>query len=425
VFIRPLGATSAFGDEAAADHASQVALFERLRTDCSPGDVKAWIELADWAQTIGLIDEADELYRLALDHDPLNDRAFSALTELSMRRGPQRLSEAYEDARELLPARFVVHETPAFIVLSDVDARWTRTQIRRLERTRHQFRRFAGRLGLRAQPQRCKLVCVFFSDRDEYQQFAREHDDVADPWIAGYYAPVNDRIVFYRGEANPSVVEARRKLDEMQAEIDAIGEEASRASVLGNHEQAVALREQRRKSQAHVNRERDRVDAFAEQVNVATTTHEAAHQLLFHCRVQSPHAQYPIWISEGLATAFETDDPDKPFGPDRDFAPRREAFEELLADDDLIPLRRLVSWANVPSSRQRVVHAVYHQSYALVTWMSRFRKDELRRFFELMLVEDVHEPDGDRYVELFESAFGDLDRLERAWLRYEKGRLND
>ena len=42
-----------------------------------------------------------------------------------------------------------------------------------------------------------------------------------------------------------------------------------------------------------------------------------------------------------------------------------------------------------------------------------------------MLTEDVHDPDGDRYVELFEAAFGDADRLQRAWLRYERGRLGD
>ena len=109
-----------------------------------------------------------------------------------------------------------------------------------------------------------------------------------------------------------------------------------------------------------------------------TTVHEAIHQLMFHTGVQTPHIEYPLWICEGLATAFETDDPDAAFGPDHEYAPRRDRFDLLLGADQLIELRQLVTYARMPDDSDETVQALYHQSYALVTWMSRFRRDELR-----------------------------------------------
>jgi len=105
-------------------------------------------------------------------------------------------------------------------------------------------------------------------------------------------------------------------------------------------------------------------DEFAAARAIATTVHEAVHHLSYHTRIQKAAVQYPLWSGEGLATAFETSTPDKQFGPEYDFPPRRERFDRLLAAERLIPLRSFVGLDRMPDGRRETVHTVYNQAYA-------------------------------------------------------------
>ena len=138
--------------------------------------------------------------------------------------------------------------------------------------------------------------------------------------------------------------------------------------------------------------ETSRVDTFEHRVNVATTVHEAIHQLMFHTGLQTARVQYPLWISEGLATAFETDRTDVAFGPRHESTPRREVFERLLRDNRLLVLATLVTLTEIPtpdpalhrSAADDLVQTIYHQSYALVTWLCQRRPSGMRRYIDLM-----------------------------------------
>ena len=295
-------------------------------------------------------------------------------------------SDIYRRTRKLLPDRFAEFETRRFVVLSDGKPGWSRQQGQLLERTYHQFHRYTRRIGIEPQPLRYKLVCVLFQEYDDYRQFAKSHDDVTADWISGYYSPKHDRIVFYNIETNPDYAWARPAQDQRS-------------------ELAIA---------------RGRLNEEYEAAAVATTIHEAIHQLTFHTKVQSAQIQNPLWISEGLATAFETDKPGETFGPDREYPARREQFKRLLDDGDVIPLRELVTYTQRPNNQDETIAAVYHESYALVTWLSRFRAAELRKYLESLRNEPPGRPSAKRHLQLFEKAFGDVDRLDRAWQRYEK-----
>jgi hypothetical protein len=378
--------------------------------------------LAQGAETGERLGDAAEHYRRILELDPGHETAYDDLLRVSADLSPVKDSPSYQRAREILPPSFYEYETRRFVVLSDADPRWTRAQAQRLERTHHQFLRFTSRLKLRPLPLRHKLVCVLFAERDAYQDFARKHDGVEDRWIAGYYAPHTDRVVFYHGDTNPSVVQARRRLDAMLSEVDEMDREARDAQRMGMLARAESIRSQRKDYDTHVSRERRRVDDFAEQIGVATTVHEATHQLLFHTGVQAPHVQYPVWISEGLATAFETSTTASAFGPDHEFGPRREVFDELVANDALIPLRMLVSWPAVPSDEREIIYGIYHQGYALATWMCRFRRDDLRAYLERMREMPPGTLTPRQHLELFQECFGSVEAVERAWLRHERSR---
>jgi len=83
------------------------------------------------------------------------------------------------------------YETAHFVILSDADPAWTRSRGLILERTRHEFYRFADRLGTTVIPHERKLVAVLFARYDAYRAFALERDDLDASWVAGYYSLAN------------------------------------------------------------------------------------------------------------------------------------------------------------------------------------------------------------------------------------------
>jgi tetratricopeptide (TPR) repeat protein len=386
----------------------------------SRSEIQALRQDAQRAQQAGDPARAAELYRRALAIDPNNDQAYDALVELANSLPLDADSDARRAARQSLAGRFVEHQTRRYVVFSDADRAWALAQAEHLERTHHQFQRQMRLLGVRPLPLRHKLVCILFQSRQDYQDFAMTSDGVSDPWISGYYSPKNDWIVFYQTESNPSVSDARVKLQDMGERIRELERRREEAERRGQDHQVRQLREVIASHQAHMNHEQRRVNQFATQVGIATTVHEATHQLLFHTGVQSPYVQYPLWICEGLATAFETDAPNQAFGPDREFAPRREVFVSLLDEQQLLPLRELVGLTDLTNRSAEEARVVYHQSYALVQWMWRSRREPLRQFLESMRSGPGGRATTRRLVEAFESCFGDLEALERAWLRHER-----
>ncbi len=270
-------------------------------------------------------------------------------------------SEAYRAARGLLPERFRETETAHFVVLSEAGRGSTREHAAHLERAFEQVQRFAGTIGAQPRPLRHKLVCVLFSDRAGFAEFAARHDGVSAAWSCGYYSLRHDRTVLLDG------------------------------------------------------REERGADEFAGPRAMATAIHEVAHQIHYQARLQTPHVQYPLWVAEGLATAYETGDPEAAFGPDHDYEPRRQRFLSLVSSGRLIPLRAFVQLDSVPDDRAATVFTVYNQSYGLVTWLARRRPENLGLYLELMLREPPGRPSPQRHLELFEEAFGDVASLEAAW----------
>lgn len=340
---------------------------QRRSIGCSEHDLPCHLRAAAQAEQAGDLDFAEATYRHILRLDPDSEPAYAALIALTDGRTLSKESDSYNDARELLDRTFLEYETRRFIVLSNADPRWSRSQAEHLERAHHQFMRFVNRLGIRPLPLQHKLVCVLFEHQRDYQDFAATNDNIHDPWIAGYYSPRHDRVVFFR------TVDGGRDV--------------------------------------------------SDDVSIATTIHEAIHQLHFHTRVKSLYVQYPLWICEGLATAFETSEPGGAFGPDHEYAPRRDRFLDLLESGEMLPLSKLVVLTAMHDASQATVHAMYHQSYAFVVWLNRFRSDQLRAYLQSMLREPPGKVSADRQTELFEAAFGPVKAVEQQWLQHERRAL--
>jgi hypothetical protein len=343
-----------------------------------------------------------------------------ALTVLAAPAKAQRaVSETFEDARAKLGRDFVERETARFIVLSDAGRRETQRYAEYLELSYHQFHRFCRRIGLEPKPLRHKLVVVLFERRAQYRAFARKHDDVTDMDLAGYYSPTNDRVVVYDVQTNPSVEEARTKLSDMRTEIDDLAQRERIASREGRAAEASSLRVAIGQYEDHLQIQSRRVEDFTAQTSIATTVHEAVHQLMFHTGIQSRHVEYPLWLSEGLATSFETHQPGHAFGPDHEYEPRREEFRRIMQSGGLLPIDQLIRASRATDLRPDQVHILYHQSYALITWLTRTRPRDLATLLQLIADEPGGRPTDDRHAELFEQAFGSIEALERRWLSWE------
>jgi hypothetical protein len=206
----------------------------------------------------------------------------------------------------------------------------------------------------------------------------------------------------------------------MQAEITAAVRASRRARRVGQREEARRLAEEADDRIGHLDEQERKLNEFAIQRSISVTIHEAIHQLMFHTAVQSPYVQHPLWLTEGLATAFETDRPRSRFGPLQEFAPRRQRFYHLLDTGQLMPLRDLVTVdPNRLFTRPGLVDAVYHQGYALVTWLARKRRPQLRDYLRALNDLPSGVPSAQTQLAVFERIFGNVDRLEKAWLEWE------
>ncbi len=398
---------------------SQLQEYSQRQIICKSANIEDQWELAQCAIENEHTEEAISICRQILQQDITHAEAYSALITLTSDTALKSDSRAFREARRILPQNFIELESRRFIVLSDANMVWTRQQSERLERAYHQFQRFARRLDLRPLPLRHKLVCVLFAQREDYLEFSGKFDNVTDPWIAGYYSPHHDRTVFYDVRSRPSVTDARSQLSEMNEEIEQLSRDLRQAERSGQQQRAEHIRQNLARYQKHVASESQRVDEFENNTIIATTIHETVHQLMFHTGVQNRQVQYPLWICEGLATSFETDKPQEAFGPSRDYAPRREIFQEYLLQDDMLDLNQLVTITKLHGCSERTVRKIYHQSYALVSWMNRFRKEELRTFIMMMRALPPGKVSRDRHLEIFEDAFGSTEKLQKSWLRYE------
>ncbi|MCG8650543.1 MAG: DUF1570 domain-containing protein [Pirellulales bacterium] len=156
--------------------------------------------------------------------------------------------------------------------------------------------------------------------------------------------------------------------------------------------------------------------------NAATIIHEATHQLAYNCGLQKRFADNPMWVSEGLATFFESPDRRNPGRWQRigrvnqrklqdwkRYLPRRpsESLATLLADDS-----RYRSAATAADA--------YAEGWALTYFLIRTRRKEyvnyLRELSEGKPLAELSQRDR---IEMFERVFGTtLAKLDRAFVTY-------
>ncbi|GAB4384720.1 MAG: hypothetical protein Kow0022_08150 [Phycisphaerales bacterium] len=396
-----------------------VALWVTARAFADGGSSRDPFSRVDEAMASGDLVRADRLLRVLADDEQHRLRAIQALESLHRMPGFELPVDEAEIERALATVQTRMHryETAHFVTLSDCDASWTREKSALLERTHHQYFRWIDQIGLDVAPPDHKLLCILFSDYEQYRSFARRVDSVDAPWAGGYFATRANRVVLFDDRHSPAIREAMERLSEHEARIAETRARAQRTSRSGMQAMADALNQAADRLEAEVEANRQRISAHAERMSIAKAVHECVHMLSYNTGLQLQGKVYPFWISEGLATAFETGEPSQPFGPREAYEAREASFDRIAEENRLIPLNRLVSVPAGIAGADELGDPVYAQSYVLFTYLSRTAPDAMKRYLHELNRQPSGYFDPEQQIALFERHFGRIEAVERALLR--------
>lgn len=354
-------------------------------------------------------ERADAAYRRVWLNPQTREAGAEALNRLHRTPGFRLAVDAksLEATRGLLGPGFRRSDTPHFVVLSDCDVGWTNTRAQVLERTRDQYFRVARRMAVPVVPHEHKLLCILFQNHETYRAFARTHDGVEASWVAGYYSTNANRIVFFNEASAPGYADANSNLETYRTRVRSLREQAETAKTNGRAATADELNTKADALELGVRSASQKLTAHAAAGSTRKAIHECIHLLSFNTGMQFRDHDYPFWLSEGLATNFETDQVGRAFGPDRTVdTDRRELFDELAAASKLMPVESLVRLNEVPEGTD-AADGLYSQSFVLFNYL--FNKDprKLGGYIQTLGGGTSGRRQGPEFREVFSQHFGD------------------
>jgi len=271
------------GPAAAAEPAARTRLELRVGGTTSTVDATIVVEAADGGM---LLELDDQRYRLVPPGSVVarHPAPAQATAESPRAFGQRVLAE--------LPAGFRVLTTRHYVVCFDTSrdyAQWCAALFERLHET---FGNFWSKAGLEIVDPPRPLVVVIFADRAAYERHAAGDLGAAADRVVGYYNLMSNHVTTFDLTGTDGLAAGAARPGGAAADIM-----ASPA--------AAGL--------------------------VSTLVHEATHQMAFNSGMHRRLAPVPLWVSEGIATYFETPD----LAADRGWrgigAPNRSRLDQFLA----------------------------------------------------------------------------------------------
>jgi hypothetical protein len=314
------------------------------------------------------------------------------------------------------------HASDHFLIVSDAPAAAIASTLNALERTRASLLADLARRGLPANDPSVRHLAILFSDEGAFRRFAREVDGQTLVTTLGYYQPSGRRLQLFDPESTDAVREADATIAKNEAAIQARQDTVNRmrGSRLSRQQTALAQQEVDQ-ARAKLASQRAQREAAVDDNLKVVVVHEATHQMLFECGAQSPTGLNPLWLAEGLAVGYETDDVRRPGSPASMRDERFGTFRKALLANGLMPVRLLVTTRVLPSGGglQTALQAqedFYAQSCMLVRWCMLERPAEFKGF----LAACRNAKPGEAPEAIFEACFGSIDSVQRSyvlWLR--------
>lgn len=276
---------------------------------------------------------------------------------------------------------FVSYSTERYALCTNASEPYAHWCLGLFERLATAFRAYWAKLGFKTVDPTFPLVAIVFQKQTQFAEFATADAgaDVAE--VPGYFSIPTNRIVL-------------RDLTQT-----ANGQSARTAGEI----------EQRLESALY---------------NVATMVHEATHQIAFNCGLHTRLADNPLWMTEGMATYFETPDIRSKSGwktAGQINRARLRRFKEFLtarrATDSIETLIRNDARLTSPDTAEDA----YAESWALTYFLVRKQPANYVKYLtHISAKEPLDFPTPDQRVAEFQDVFGNLKRLDTEFVKYLK-----
>ncbi|HEY2882542.1 MAG TPA: DUF1570 domain-containing protein, partial [Pirellulales bacterium] len=307
------------------------------------------------------------------DHD---DAPFNPCTAAELRK--QTLAE--------LPTGFDTISTAHYMIFFNTSRGFAQWSGALFERLYSAFNNFWTHRGFKMHDASLPLVVIIYADRQTYAKQAADEIGAGSKNVIGYYHLFTNRVKTF----DLTGVESLRQSGEKR--VDA----AQQVNQLLSQPQA--------------------------EIMVATIIHEATHQIAFNCGLQQRLADVPLWVSEGLATYFET--PDLNYGKGwRTIGevnpPRLDLFHQYMNRRPADSLTTLLIDDKRFRNPEGALDA-YAEAWSLNYFLLRQHAKEYQAYLEVIAAKEPLETDSpEERVKEFKSAFGnDLAALDAEFLRY-------
>ena len=317
------------------------------------------VEAADGGLLLELADQRYELVQpdAILSRRPLTDEPPA---ESPRELGRRILAE--------LPPGFDLHVTKHYVVCFDTSREYAVWSAALFERLHDTFVNYWTNAGLEVRRPERPLVVVIFAERRDYEAFAARDLGAAADRVVGYYNLLSNRVTTFDLTGSdvlpkpPGRRPGRAGL-EILASPDAAG-------------------------------------------LVSTLVHEATHQMAFNAGLHRRLAPVPVWVSEGIATCFETPDLASARGwkgiggvntarLDRYLQTfRKGGLREIVVADD--PFRRAADGLDA-----------YARAWALTHFLMKTRREAFAGYLKTIAAKPPCGDDSpERRLEEFTAAFG-------------------
>jgi len=196
--------------------------------------------------------------------------AISKIVAIQEPMKPLSAAEIAEKTLGLLPAGAKSIATEHFVICYDTSDTYARWNANLYEKMYKGMFRFWKEKGMELHPPRFPLVALIFRDKDGYVEYSKR-DFQGGEHTFGYYTQTTNRLATFDLTGIEGVLAPGTKVQREEL----LGEIFSRPEA---------------------------------ERQIATILHEACHQIAFNTGLQTRLGDYPLWLSEGIATFFESAD---------------------------------------------------------------------------------------------------------------------
>ena len=275
-----------------------------------------------------------------------------------------------------LPTGFQILTTKHYVVCFDTSRDYAKWCAAIFERLHDAFGIYWARAGLEVQDPGRPLVVVIYADKPAYEADAARDLGAAASRVAGYYNLLSNRIVTYDLTGSDLLAASRGRRP------GTVGTEILASPA------AVGL--------------------------VSTLVHEATHQLAFNSGMHRRLAPIPLWVSEGIATYFETPDLKNVRGWRGVGAVNRPRLEHFLRHYEPGCVAAMIRDDEAFRTPDRAVDC-YATAWAVCHHLLQVRKPEFVAYLRgLADKQPLDEDSADQRLAAFQAAFGDPAAVEQA-----------